>query len=95
MGSAGMTEDAEDCKTHRNIGLISERNGDVWLWVKEDPSVAGAILYAAKDRSSFTPHASNPDSTPRGGTAYLGGRKFTSRKNVEAYLSKYGEVVWF
>jgi len=94
IASGGYIRVAEDCKFHRNIGLISERDGEFWLWVKEDPSPSGATLYPAKDRSSFTPHASNPDSTPRGGTAYLGGRKFTSRKNVEAYLSKYGKVVW-
>ena len=86
---------AEDCKTRNNLGLISRSNGECWLWVKKDPSASGAILYPAKDRLSFTPHASNPDSTPRGGTGYLGGRKSTSRKNVEAYLSKYGKVVWF
>jgi len=94
IASGAYIRVAEDCESHRNIGLISERDGECWLWVKENPSVSGAILYSAKDRSSFTPHASNPDSTPRGGTGYLGGRKFTNRNNVEAYLSKHGKVVW-
>ena len=85
---------AEDCKTRNNLGLISRSNGECWLWVKKEPSASGAVLYPAKDRSSVTPHASNPDWTPRGGTGYLGGRKFMSRKKVEAYLSKYGKVVW-
>ena len=92
--SAAYVRVAEDCRTRRNIGLISERDDEFRLWIKEDPSASGSILYPAKDRSSFTPHANNPDSTPRGGTGYLGGRKFMSRKKVEAYLSKYGKVVW-
>lgn len=87
---------AEDCETRNNLGLIIERkrDGEFWLWVKKAPSASGAILYPAKDRSSFKPHDSNPDSTPRGGTGYLGGRKFPSLKSVEAYLGKFGKVVW-
>lgn len=94
IASGAYIRVAEDCKSRRNIGLISECDGECWLWVKKEPSASGAVLYPAKNRSSFTPHASNPDSTPRGGTGYLGGRKFMSRKKVEAYLSKYGKVVW-
>lgn len=94
IASGGYIRVAEDCKSHRNIGLIIERDGELWLWVKENPSASGAILYPAKDSPSFTPHTGNPDSTPRGGTGYFGGRKFANRDNVEAYLSKYGKVVW-
>ena len=94
IGSGAYIRVAEDCKTHRNIGLISERDGEFWLWVKEDPSASGATLYSAKDRPSFKPYNNNHGSTPRGGTGYLGGRKFPSLKSVEAYLGKFGKVVW-
>lgn len=83
---------AEDCKTHRNIGLISERNGELWLWVKEDPSASGAMLYAAKDRPSFKPYKNNRGSTPRGGTGYLGGRKFSDLAGVRTYLKTIAPI---
>ena len=93
IASGAYVRVAEDCKTHRNIGLISERDGDFWLWVKEEPSNFGAVLYSAKDRSFLKPYESNPDSTPRGGGGYLGGRKFGSMKSLESYLSGLGKVV--
>lgn len=93
IASGGYIRVAEDCKTHRNIGLISGRNGEFWLWVKEDPSASGAILYPAKDRPSFKPYKNSPDSTPRGGTGYLGGRKFSDLAGVKAYLRKIAPVV--
>ena len=85
---------AEDCETWRNLGLICETIGEFWLWVKKEPSESGAVLYLAKDRSWFKPHKNNPDSTPRGGSGYLGGRKFPTLKSVEAYLSTLGKVAW-
>lgn len=74
IASGVYTRVAEDCKTRRNIGLISKRDGEFWLWVKEEPSASGTVLYSAKDRSAFKPYESSPDSTPRGGSGYLGGR---------------------
>lgn len=86
---------ADDCETRNNLGLIIERkrDGEFWLWVKEEPIASGAILYPAKDRSSFKPHKVNRGSTPCGGTGYLGGRKFSDLAGVKAYLRKTAPVV--
>ena len=86
---------AENCETRNNLGLIIEgkRDGEFWLWVKRIPSASGAILYPAKDRSSFKPHKGNRGSTPCGGTGYLGGRKFTDLAGVKTYLRKTAPVV--
>jgi hypothetical protein len=93
--SGGYTRIAENCKTPNNLGLIIERkrDGDFWLWVKKVPSASGAKLYSHKDCSSFRPHKNNPDSTPRGGTGYLGGRKFSDLAGVKAYLRNFASVV--
>jgi len=89
------TRVAEDCESRHNLGLITERkrDGEFWLWVKKVPSASGAKLYSPKDRSSFRPHKSKPDSTPRGGAGYLGGRKFSDLAGVKAYLRKFAPVV--
>jgi hypothetical protein len=84
----------EDCRTHKNLGLISHSTGECWLWVKREPTDSGAKLYFPKDRSSFRPHKSNADSTPRGGTGHLGGRKFQNLKSIENYLGKIAKFVW-
>jgi hypothetical protein len=84
---------AEHCKARNNIGLIQLRQDGVWLWVKKQPSGSGATLYSAKDRSSFKPHKGNLDSTPCGGTGYLGGRKFSDLPGVKNYLRKIATVV--
>lgn len=84
---------AEDCETRRNLGLICKSNGEFWLWVKKEPSESGAVLYSAKDRSAFKPYMNNPDSTPRGGSGYLGGRKFSDFTGVKVYLRKIAPVV--
>jgi hypothetical protein len=87
---------AENCKTPNNLGLIIERkrDGECSLWVKKEPSASGAKLYSATTRSTFKPHKNNPDSTPRGGSGYLGGRKFPTLKSLEAYLGDFGKVAW-
>jgi hypothetical protein len=93
--SGGYTRVAENCKTPNNLGLIIERkrDGDFWLWVKKVPSASGAKLYSPEDRSSFKPYKNNPDSTSRGGTGYLGGRKFSSLAGVKAHLRKFASVL--
>lgn len=86
---------AENCSTRKNLGLILElkRDSEFWLWVKKAPSPSGVILYQAKDRSSFKPYRNNPDSTPRGGSGYLGGRKFSDFAGVKTYLKTIAPVV--
>jgi hypothetical protein len=86
---------AENCKTPNNLGLIIERkrDGEFWLWVKKVPSASGAKLYSATTRTTFKPYKNNHDSTPRGGTSYLGGRKFSDLAGVKAYLRHFASVV--
>jgi len=72
-----------------------KRDGEFWLWVTKEPGALGAILYSAGDRSSFSPYVNNPDSTPRGGSGYLGGRKFSDLPGVKAYLRTFASAVTF
>jgi hypothetical protein len=91
--SGGYTRIAEDCKTRNNLGLISQSYGELWLWVKKEPSASGAKLYSSTSRSSFKRYKNNPDSTPRGGTSYLGGRNFSSLAGVKTYLRQFASLV--
>jgi hypothetical protein len=84
----------EDCITRKNLGLISRSRGEFWLWVKRDYSKSSVMLYLPKDRSAFSAYKKNLESTPCGGTGYLGGRKFSSLKSIEIYLGRLAQVKW-
>jgi len=93
IASGGYIRVAEDCTTWRNLGLIQVHGIGATLWVKKAPSNSGAKLYSGTGSRLFTQHKSSPNSTPCGGTGYLGGRKFGSMKIMESYLSGFGKVV--
>ena len=94
ISSGGYIRVTEDCKKRNNLGLIYTRKDGVWLWVKEEPSDSGLTIYSSKDRPSFKPYKNNPSTTPRGGSGYLGGRKFSSLKSIEIYLGSLAQVKW-
>lgn len=88
IASGAYMRIVENVRTRNNLGLIHQRKDGFWLWVKKEPSVTGALLYSAKERSSFQPHRNNPDSTPCGGSGYLGGRRFSDMAGAKSFLKK-------